>query len=56
MKTAKAVGSRVGTIFWRDLMTEPLLSVVGGGLAAAVVTIGFNVWWDKKKLISTMRR
>ena len=30
-------------------MTEPLLSVVGGGLAAAVVTIGFNVWWDKKK-------
>jgi hypothetical protein len=30
-------------------MTEPLLSIVGGGLAAAVVTIGFNVWWDKQK-------
>jgi hypothetical protein len=28
---------------------EPLLSVLGGGLAAAVVTIGFNVLWDKKK-------
>jgi hypothetical protein len=30
-------------------MTEPFLSIVGGGLAAAVVTILFNVWWDKKK-------
>ncbi len=30
-------------------MTEPFLSIVGGGLAAAVITIGFNVWWDKKK-------
>ena len=30
-------------------MTETLLSIVGGGLAAALVTIGFNVWWDKKK-------
>lgn len=30
-------------------MTEPLLSIVGGGLAAAIVTIGFNVWWDKQK-------
>jgi len=30
-------------------MTEPLLSIVGGGLAAALITIGFNVWWDKKK-------
>lgn len=28
---------------------EPWLSVVGGGLAAALVTIGFNVWWDKQK-------
>src|SRR6266404_3473625 len=28
---------------------EPLLSIIGGGLAAALVTIGFNVWWDKKK-------
>jgi len=30
-------------------MTEPFLSIVGGGLAAALVTIGFNVWWDKQK-------
>lgn len=30
-------------------MTEPFLSIVGGGLAAALVTIGFNVWWDTKK-------
>jgi hypothetical protein len=30
-------------------MTEPLLSIVGGGLVAALVTIGFNVWWDIKK-------
>jgi hypothetical protein len=30
-------------------MTEPFLSIVGGGLAAALVTILFNVWWDKKK-------
>src|SRR5713101_2209631 len=30
-------------------MTEPFLSIVGGGLAAAVVTILFNVWWDRKK-------
>lgn len=30
-------------------MSEPFLSIVGGGLAAAVITIGFNVWWDKKK-------
>jgi hypothetical protein len=28
---------------------EAWLSVVGGGLAAALVTIGFNVWWDKQK-------
>jgi len=28
---------------------EPWLSVLGGGLAAALVTIGFNVWWDKQK-------
>jgi hypothetical protein len=31
------------------LLTEPFLSIVGGGLAAAVVTIGFNVWWDCQK-------
>ena len=30
-------------------MTESWLSIIGGGLAAALVTIGFNVWWDKKK-------
>jgi hypothetical protein len=28
---------------------EPWLSVVGGGLTAALLTIGFNMWWDKKK-------
>jgi hypothetical protein len=28
---------------------EPLLSIIGGGFAAALVTIGFNVWWDKQK-------
>jgi hypothetical protein len=28
---------------------EPWLSVVGGGLAAALLTIGFSVWWDRKK-------
>ena len=32
-----------------QLMTEPFLSIVGGGLAAALVTIVFNVLWDKKK-------
>jgi hypothetical protein len=30
-------------------MTELLLSTIGGGLVAALVTIGFNVWWDTKK-------
>jgi hypothetical protein len=28
---------------------EPWLSILGGGFAAALVTIGFNVWWDKQK-------
>ncbi len=27
-------------------MTEPF---VGGGVVAALVTIGFNFWWDRKK-------
>jgi hypothetical protein len=31
------------------LFTEPFLSVVGGGLAAAVVTILFSVCWDIRK-------
>jgi hypothetical protein len=30
-------------------MSETWLSIVGGGLAAAIVTLGFNVWWDKQK-------
>lgn len=30
-------------------MTETWLSVVGGGLAAAVVTILFGAWWDNQK-------
>lgn len=31
------------------LLAEPFLSVVGGGLAAAIVTVAFNVWWDIRK-------
>jgi len=30
-------------------LTEPFLSIVGGGLVAAVLTLGFNAWWDKRK-------
>jgi hypothetical protein len=30
-------------------MSEPILSVVGGGLAAAALTLGFNAWWDQRK-------
>jgi hypothetical protein len=30
-------------------LTEPLLSIVGGGLVAAILTLGFNAWWDSKK-------
>jgi hypothetical protein len=30
-------------------MSDPWLSVVGGGLAAAVITLVFNVWWDTHK-------
>jgi hypothetical protein len=30
-------------------MSEPWLSVVGGGLVAAILTLAFNAWWDKKK-------
>lgn len=29
--------------------TEALLGIIGGGLAAAILTIGFNAWWDKRK-------
>src|ERR1700722_12790489 len=34
-------------------MSDPWLSIVGGGLAAAVITLVFNVWWDthKRKLL-----
>ena len=28
---------------------NPWLSVVGGGLVSVLITIGFNVYWDKKK-------
>ena len=31
------------------LLTDPFLSVVGGGLAAAIVTAAFNMWWDIRK-------
>src|SRR5438128_97545 len=30
-------------------LAEPYLSIIGGGLVAAVLTIGFNVWGDGKK-------
>ena len=30
-------------------VTEPFVSIVGGGLVAAVLTLGFNAWWDKRK-------
>lgn len=30
-------------------LNEPFLSVVGGGLAAALVTLAFNAYWDVKK-------
>jgi hypothetical protein len=31
------------------IVPEPFLSVIGGGLVAAVLTIGFNAWWDTHK-------
>jgi hypothetical protein len=30
-------------------MSDAWLSVVGGGFVAALVTIGFNAWWDSRK-------
>src|SRR6267378_6606705 len=30
-------------------LTEPFLSIIGGGLVAAVLTLGFNAWWDTHK-------
>jgi len=30
-------------------LSEPWLSVVGGGFVAAVLTLVFNAWWDTKK-------
>ena len=30
-------------------LVEPFLSIVGGGLVAAIVTIGFSAWWDTRK-------
>jgi hypothetical protein len=31
------------------LLTEPFLSIIGGGLVATILTLGFNTWWDYKK-------
>ncbi|TAM81096.1 MAG: hypothetical protein EPN47_14570 [Acidobacteria bacterium] len=31
------------------MTTEQLLSLLAGGVSAAVVTAGFNVWWDRRK-------
>jgi hypothetical protein len=31
------------------LLGEPFLSIIGGGLVAAVLTLGFNAWWDSHK-------
>jgi hypothetical protein len=33
----------------RAFLTEPLLSILGGGLVAAVLTLVFNVYWDLRK-------
>ena len=30
-------------------MGEPYLSIIGGGLVAAAITLGFNAWWDTRK-------
>ncbi len=30
-------------------MGEPWLSIVGGGVVATVLTLGFNAWWDSRK-------
>lgn len=35
------------------LMTEAWWSVLGGGLAAALLTLIFNAWWDTRKQKST---
>lgn len=34
-------------------MHEPFLSIVGGGLVAAIITIAFNVYWDNRKQKAT---
>ena len=31
------------------LSSDTYLSIIGGGLVAAIVTIGSNIWWDRKK-------
>ena len=33
----------------RFALAEPFLSVIGGGLAAALLTFIFNVYWDLRK-------
>ncbi len=37
----------------QSFLTNPFLSVIGGGLAAAVLTIIFNIWWDRRKQVLT---
>jgi hypothetical protein len=34
-------------------MSDPWLSIVGGGLIAAIVTIAFSAWWDTRKQKAT---
>jgi len=34
-------------------LSDPWLSIVGGGLIAAIVTIAFNAWWDTRKQRAT---
>lgn len=34
---------------WWGLPPDVWLSIIGGGLIAAIVTIAFNVWWDTQK-------
>jgi hypothetical protein len=38
---------------WWELPADIWLSIIGGGLIAALVTIAFNAWWDTRKQKAT---
>lgn len=42
-------GTNVNNSDQKSFLAEPFLSIIGGGLAAALVTILFNVYWDRRK-------